>query len=164
LKPCKGGIESEEIFIAQSLSSILIHLVFSTKHREPLITHAIEFELYAYLSGIFNNCKSPSLLINGMPDHVHALFKLHRTYTLSDVVEEVKRSSSKWIKSKGRELNSFQWQAGYGAFSIGQSNLASVKRYIAEQKEHHKERNFKDEFRALLKKYEVEYDERYTWD
>ncbi|MCP9496073.1 MAG: IS200/IS605 family transposase [Pyrinomonadaceae bacterium MAG19_C2-C3] len=150
--------------MSQSLSSILIHLVFSTKHREPFIKPEIEPELHAYLSAVFRECQSPSLLIGGTSDHVHALFVLHRTWTIADVVEEAKKSSSKWIKTKGDALHSFQWQAGYGAFSIGESSVGAVKRYIATQKEHHRQRTFQDEYRMLLQKYRIDYDERYVWE
>lgn len=150
--------------MAQSLSSILIHLVFSTKDREPFITTEIEPELHAYMATIFQGCKSPSLLVGGTRDHIHALFVLSRTWTLADVVEEVKTNSSKWIKSKGQAYRQFHWQSGYGAFSIGQSQAQRVKAYITNQKEHHRRRTFQDELRALLKKYAVEYDKRYVWD
>ena len=150
--------------MAQSLSSILIHLIFSTKQREPFIKPEIEPELHAYLAAVFHECKSPSLLVGGAEDHIHALFTLSRTASIADVAQEVKKSSSKWIKTKGRELRNFQWQAGYGAFSIGQSNVKAVRKYIANQKEHHSHRTFQDEYRALLKKYNVQYDERYVWD
>ena len=150
--------------MAQSLASILVHLVFSTKHREPLIKPAVETNLHAYLSVVFRECKSPSLIVNGMPDHVHALFSLHRTWAVADVVEEVKKRSSKWMKTNGSEYQHFQWQGGYGAFSVSQSAAQEVKNYIANQKHHHAKMTFQDEFRALLKKYEVEYDERYVWD
>lgn len=123
--------------MAQSLSSILVHLVFSTKYRESLIKSEIESELYSYLHGIFRGCKCPSLIIGGTSDHIHSLFSLNRTWAVSDLVEEVKKSSSKWMKAQGKEFRSFQWQAGYGAFSIGQSGIAQVKRYITNQKTHH---------------------------
>jgi REP element-mobilizing transposase RayT len=103
-------------------------------------------------------------LTGGVKDHVHALFSLHRTWSVSDITEEVKKSSSKWIKTKGQEWRNFQWQAGYGAFSVSQSGVAKVKRYIANQKAHHAQQSFQNEFRGLLRKYEVEYDERYVWD
>jgi len=150
--------------MAQSLSSILIHLVFSTKNREPFITPEIEPELHAYMVTIFQGCKSPSLLVGGTRDHIHALFVLSRTWALADIVEEVKTNSSKWIKTQGREFHQFHWQSGYGAFSIGQSQVQQVKTYIVNQKEHHRRRSFQDELRALLKKYEMVYDERYVWD
>src|SRR6266849_4131334 len=118
----------------QSLSSILIHLVFSTKHREPFITPAIETELHPYMATIFRELKSPSLCIDGTADHLHVLFSLARVVTIADLVEEVKTESSKWIKTKGREFRNFHWQKGYGAFSIGQSNVASLKRYILDRR------------------------------
>lgn len=148
----------------QSLSSILIHLVFSMTLREPFINCDIEPELHAYLSIVFRECNSPSLLIGGTTDHIHALFALHRTWTVADVVKEIKKSSSKWIKTKGGEFRGFQWQAGYGAFSIGASNITALKRYIATQKEHHRRQTFQDEYRVLLKRYGIDYDEQYVWD
>ena len=147
-----------------SLSSILIHLIFSTKNREPLLTPEIETELYPYLASIFNAMKSPALIINGTSDHLHTLFSLSRVVTIADIVEEVKTESSKWIKTKGREFRNFHWQSGYGAFSIGQSQAPTVKRYIARQKEHHRRVTFQDEYRKFLKAYDIEYDERYVWD
>jgi REP element-mobilizing transposase RayT len=148
----------------QSLSSILIHLVFSTKHREPYITSEIEPELHAYLAAVFHECHSPALAVNGTANHIHALFKLARTVAVAEVVEEVKKRSSKWAKTKGDLYRNFQWQTGYGAFSIGQSNVTALKNYIAEQKEHHRHKPFEEEYRSFLKKYGVEYDERYVWD
>src|SRR5688572_903725 len=112
--------------MSQSLSSILIHLVFSTKNREPFITPAIESELHPYMAKIFRELKSPSLAIDGTSDHVHMLFSLSRIITVADLVEELKTNTSKWIKTKGREFKHFHWQRGYGAFSIGQSNVMSL--------------------------------------
>ena len=148
----------------QSLSSILIHLIFSTKNRERFLTSEIDAELYPYLASIFKAMKSPALIINGTSDHVHTLFSLSRVVTIASLVEEVKTESSKWIKTKGREFRNFHWQSGYGAFSIGQSQLPTVKRYISRQKEHHRRVSFQDEYRNFLKLYEVDYDERYVWD
>jgi REP element-mobilizing transposase RayT len=148
----------------QSLSSILIHLVFSTKNRAPYISREIEPELHAYLAAVFRECHSPALAVNGTANHVHALFALSRTITVAEMVEEVKKRSSKWVKTKGDSHHNFQWQAGYGAFSIGQSNVAALKRYIAEQKEHHRRRTFEEEYRNFLAKYGVAFDERYVWD
>jgi putative transposase len=148
----------------QSLSAILIHLVFSTKNREPFITPAIETELHPYLAKIFRELKSPSLTINGASDHVHILFSLGRVIKVADLVEEVKTESSKWIKTKGREFRNFHWQRGYGALSIGQSNVVALKRYISNQKQHHRGITFQDEYRKFLKSYRIEYDERYVWD
>ncbi len=148
----------------QSLSSILIHLIFSTKHREAFITPEIESELHPYMATIFRGLKSPALAIDGTSDHIHTLFALSRVVTIADLVEEVKTESSKWIKRKGPEFKNFHWQNGYGAFSIGQSQAADVKRYIQSQKQHHRRATFQEEFRKFLKSYQIEYDERYVWD
>jgi putative transposase len=148
----------------QSLASILIHLVFSTKNREPFITPAIESELHPYMAKIFRALKSPSLAIDGTTDHVHMLFTLSRVITVAELVEEIKTESSKWIKTKGPGFRNFHWQAGYGAFSIGQSNVAALKRYIHNQKQHHRRVTFQDELRTFFKRYQIPYDERYVWD
>jgi putative transposase len=148
----------------QSLSSILVHLIFSTKNREPFISLAIEPELHPYMATIFREHNSPSLIIDGTSDHLHMLFAVSRTITVADLVEEVKTGSSKWIKTKGREFKNFHWQKGYGAFSVAQSNVEVVKRYIQNQKQHHRRVTFQDEYRQFLKRYQVEFDERYVWD
>jgi putative transposase len=150
--------------VPQSLSSILVHLVFSTKNREPFITSAIETELHPYMAKVFRELKCPSLPIDGTSDHVHILFSLGRVIKVADLVEEVKTESSKWIKTKGREFRNFHWQRGYGAFSIGQSNVEALKRYIRGQRQHHRRVTFQDEYRKFLKSYCIEYDERYVWD
>jgi REP element-mobilizing transposase RayT len=116
------------------------------------------------MAKIFRSLKSPSLTIDGTSDHVHILFSLSRVITIADLVEEVKKNSSKWIKTEGPEFRNFHWQSGYGAFSIGQSQVPTLKRYIAQQKVHHQRVTFQDEYRKFLKKYGVEYDERYVWD
>jgi putative transposase len=148
----------------QSLSSILIHLIFSTKNREPFLTCEIDAELYPYMASIFKAMKSPALIINGTSDHIHTLFSLSRVVTIASLVEEVKTESSKWIKTKGKQFRNFHWQSGYGAFSIGQSQVPTVRRYITRQKEHHRRVSFQDEYRKFLNVYGVEYDERYVWD
>jgi putative transposase len=148
----------------QSLSCILVHLIFSTKNRHPCLVPEIEPELHPYLATVFRVCESSALSIDGTPDHVHCLFRLARTQRICDVVEEVKKRSSKWIKTKGPSFKEFEWQRGYGAFSIGQSSVEAVKKYIKGQKEHHRVRTFQDEFRLFLKKYGIQYDERYVWD
>jgi REP-associated tyrosine transposase len=150
--------------MAQSLSSILIHLVFSTKNREPFITPEIEAELHPYMATIFRELKSPSLAIDGTSDHIHILFSLARVVTVADIVEEVKTSTSKWVKTKGREFRNFHWQRGYGAFSIGQSNVSLLKRYLENQKEHHRHVTFQDEYRKFLAAYGIDFDERYIWE
>ena len=122
----------------QSLSSILIHLIFSTKNRESFLTPEIDSELYPYMASVFKAMKSPALIINGTTDHLHTLLTLSRVVTIADLVEEVKTETSKWIKTKGREFRNFYWQSSYGAFSIAQSQVPSVKRYVERQKEHHR--------------------------
>ena len=148
----------------QSLSSVLVDLIFSTKNREPFITAQIETELHPYMASVFRELKSPALALDGTTDHIHALCALSRTITIANLIEEVKTSSSKWIKTKGREFGNFQWQRGYGAFSIGQSQVEVVKRYIRNQKQHHRRPTFEEEYRQFLKRYRVKYDERYVWD
>jgi len=148
----------------QSLANVLVHLIFSTKHRERLIRPEIEEELFAYLASVCRACGCPAQKIGGTDDHVHVACSLSRTITLSKLLEEIKKRSSKWIKTKGACYARFSWQGGYGAFSIGQSQLPSVRRYIAEQREHHRHRTFQEEFREFLEKYQIKYDERYVWD
>src|SRR4051794_3410685 len=124
----------------QSLSKVLVHLVFSTKLREPCIHREIRSRLHAYLVGILGDLKCPSLQTGGMLDHVHLLFAQSRTMALSDIVEEIKTSSSRWMKVEG--VRKFQWQAGYGAFSIGESQAPRVIEYIQDQEQHHRKMTF----------------------
>ena len=148
----------------QSLSKVYLHAVFSTKFRKELIDPGIENELYAYMAKILRECDSPSLIINGTRNHIHILFAQSRKVTICKIIEDVKKSSSKWIKIKGPEYRDFYWQGGYGIFSVGWSSLEIVRKYIANQKQHHQQRSFENEYIQLLTKYNVEYDERYVWD
>lgn len=141
-----------------------MHLVYSTKHREPLIPKTHQDALFAYQVGIFKEWESPALVIGGVEDHVHALFALSKNYPLKKLVEEVKKGSSKWMKSDGPRVQQFSWQAGYAAFSVSQSNVGTVQRYIERQEQHHRKMTFQDELRALCKRHEIEFDERYVWD
>jgi len=150
--------------MAQSLAKVIVHITFSTKDRRPLISPDIREELNAYISGILKKVDSPSIQVNCVADHAHILCRLSRTHALADVVEQVKKGSSAWIKTKGDAFRVFYWQPGYGAFSVSQSNVAAVRQYILGQEERHRKVSFKDEFRALLKRHEVEYDEQYVWD
>jgi REP element-mobilizing transposase RayT len=147
----------------QSLAKILVHIVFSTKQRKRLIARSIREELHAYLVGVLRNHDSPALLINSVGDHVHILFRLSRNHAVKTIVEEVKKSSSKWIKTKGEAFRAFYWQNGYGAFSVSPSKADSVKRYIANQEERHRTMSFQEEFRKILEKHGIEFDERYVW-
>ena len=151
--------------MSQSLSKIWTHLIFSTKGRYPFLSdETIRRDLHAYLASILkaNNC--PTLIVGGVWDHVHSLFVLSKNLSIADIVYEIKRSSSKWVKRQAANLRKFYWQAGYGAFSVSQSHVEQVERYIRNQEKHHRKKTFQDEFREFLRKYEVEYDERYVWD
>ncbi|OHB80495.1 MAG: transposase [Planctomycetes bacterium RBG_16_64_12] len=148
----------------QSLADVLVHLIFSTKNRAQLIQPEIEDELYRYLASVCRGCGCAAHQIGGTEEHVHVACSLSRTITLSKLLEEIKKRSSKWIKTKGSRYASFAWQNGYGAFSIGRSQLPALERYIARQHEHHRHKTFQEEFREFLQKYQIEYDERYVWD
>ena len=150
--------------MSQSLVKNLIHLVFSTKHRAPMISSTVRVPLHKYMAGILENCQSTALLTNSVADHVHTLFSLSKNWALKDVVEELKKGSSKWMKTQGDSFAEFYWQAGYGAFSVSESAVPRVKRYIAAQEEHHCRVTFQDEFRELCRRHGVALDERYVWD
>ncbi len=148
----------------QSLAKIYIHLVFSTKNREPFLTDDVRDDLHAYMAATLNNVQCPVVLMNSIEDHIHILFRLSRTITISLAVEEVKKLSSKWLKTQSAALQSFAWQNGYGAFSVSESNVLAVCEYLANQREHHRTNTFQDEYRAMLKRHGIQYDERYVWD
>ena len=148
----------------QSLARLHIHLVFSTKNREPLISDTVRSALHAYMATVLKNLGCAPVLINSVEDHVHILFELARTVSVSGAVEEVKKSSSKWIKTQGNEFAGFAWQAGYGAFAVSESNVPSVRDYIARQQEHHHRKSFEEEYRAFLERHGVAFDERYVWN
>lgn len=149
----------------QSLSNIYIHIVFSTKSRNDFLHDKdIRNEMHAYLASVLIKYDSPPVIVGGVDDHVHVLCNLSRSNALAKVIGETKRNSSKWIKRKGDEFSDFQWQNGYGAFSVSRSKLEETRLYIINQKQHHKKMTFQDEFRALLKKQAIEFDERYVWD
>ncbi|MFN0138007.1 MAG: IS200/IS605 family transposase [Phycisphaerae bacterium] len=150
--------------MASTLTRILLHVTFSTKQRAALIPAQTEPDLYAYIGGICRRMESPLLAINGTADHVHMLVSLAKTVALSDLMLHVKRDSSKWMKEKHAVLAGFGWQDGYFGFSIGESGVAKLREYIAGQKEHHKRVDFKDEVRTFLRRYGIEWDERYIWD
>lgn len=148
----------------QSLANLYIHLIFSTKERIPHLAKELRPELHAYMATVLANLNSPAVIINSVEDHAHILFNMGRTVTLAQVVEDVKKSSSKWIKTQSRRLDKFSWQAGYGGFSVSASNVSKVTTYIQNQEEHHRAKTFQDEFRTFLKKHKIDYDERYVWE
>ena len=150
--------------MSQSLVRNYIHLVFSTKHRQPFIDKAIEDELHRYISGICAGMDCQPIQTGGTSDHVHTLFLLNKKLTLVKAVEQIKSHSSSWVKTKGDAYTDFYWQSGYGAFSVNPYEVDKVIDYIIHQREHHAKVTFQDEFRAFLKKYRIDYDERYVWD
>ena len=149
----------------QSLSTVYIHLVFSTKERHLAFQDpALRTELHAYLGGISKSLDCPPVMVGGVADHVHLLCLFGRTITLANWVKELKRVSNLWLQEKGPAWELFGWQSGYGCFSVSQSNVPKVTAYIAGQEAHHRSFSFQDEFRVLLRKHNIEWDERYVWD
>jgi len=149
----------------QSLANVLIHLVFSTKNRHPFLRRReLRDVMTGYLIGTLENLKCPSLQVGVVEDHAHILCQLHRTMAVAKLVEELKTSSSVRIKEEGAGLRDFHWQNGYGVFSVSQSNAPQVKQYVANQEEHHRQMTFQDEYRAMLERHGIEFDERYVWD
>lgn len=147
----------------QSLVKLIVHVVFSTKDRVRMITPEIEPRLFGYISGIIENNGAKMIIAGGDADHIHILISIGRV-DLADLIGDIKRETSKWMKQQDRSLEKFFWQRGYGAFSIGQSQVPAAKRYIDSQKEHHTKQTFQNEFRELCRKYEVDLDERFCWD
>jgi len=148
----------------QSLTQLYVHIVFSTKKHIPYLRRSIRKELFSYLGGILNNLECIPIKIGGYDDHVHILCRMSKKITLIKLLEEVKKSSSKWIKSKGDEFKDFHWQDGYGAFTVNPSGVDRLQSYIENQEEHHKWKKFRKEYLAFLKSNNAEYDERYLWD
>jgi putative transposase len=149
----------------QSLAKLWVHLIFSTKDRYPFLSDkSLRKDMHAYLATVLRSHECETLTVGGVEDHVHALFALSRNYSIAEIVKEIKRTSSRWVKEKSPAQKKFSWQAGYGAFSVSQSHLEQVVHYIERQEEHHRGVTFQDEYRTFLKKYCVEYNERYVWD
>lgn len=149
----------------QSLSAVYIHLVFSTKDRRPFLRDkTLRESLHGQLGAISRTLDCPPLLVGGVEDHIHLLARFGRTLAQAEWVKELKRVSNLWIQQQARGYDDFQWQGGYADFSVSQSNLDPVEHYIATQEEHHRKTTFQDELRALLRKHEIEWDERYVWD
>lgn len=150
--------------MGQSLVKNYIHIIFSTKLRAPLILESIENELYSYIGGICKQLECYTVKLGGYIDHIHILCMLSKKIPLMKLLEEIKAHSSKWIKTKDDTLKKFYWQNGYGAFSVNPYEVDKVIAYIENQKEHHRKKTFQEEYRAFLKKYNVEFDEKYVWD
>jgi REP element-mobilizing transposase RayT len=148
----------------QSFARIVIHLIFSTKGRQSLLKEHVHVSLHSYMATVLKNFNCPPILINSVEDHAHLLIEMARTVSVSAVVEEVKTTSSRWIKTQGPEFAKFAWQSGYGAFSVSESGVDAVRDYIANQREHHRRYSFQEEYRAFMKKHGIEFDEKYGWD
>lgn len=150
--------------MSQSLAKIYVHVAFSTKHREPCMDELWRDELFHILGGTANNLGCQSMIVGGVADHVHLLFQLGRTITLADAISKIKSTSSAWVNQHQKPQLPFHWQGGYAAFSISQSNVEAVREYIRHQPERHATQTFQDELREWLKRYELEWDEKYMWD
>ncbi len=149
----------------QSLVQIYVHIVYSTKHRTPFLKdNDLRGRTHRYLAGICKNLKCPALIVGGAEDHVHILCRFGKTVEVADLIRDMKRDCSKWVKTEQSRLGGFHWQRGYGAFSISPSHVDALKKYIADQEEHHRRETFQDEFRRLCQKYGLKLDERYVWD
>jgi REP element-mobilizing transposase RayT len=151
--------------MGQSLSQLYVHLTFGTKGRCLWINSTIEKRVHAYMAGTLQQYESPALIINSVPDHVHILFRLSKNFALARIVEEVKKQSSKWIKTIEGGTRQFKWQIGYGAFSVSSSTVETVKRYIENQREHHGYQTYQEEIEQFVKEYDIiEYDPKYFWE
>jgi REP element-mobilizing transposase RayT len=150
--------------MSQSLAKVYLHAVFSTKNREPLLDTNWREELFSVLGGAANNLGCQSMVVGGVADHAHMLFQLGRTISISDAIGKIKSTSSLWINQTRGLSTPFHWQSGYAVFSVSQSNVESVREYIQRQPKHHEKQLFQDELREWLRRYEIEWDERYLWD
>ena len=148
----------------QSLSYLLTHIVFSIKDRTPVLDATVRPAMHGYLATVARNVDCECFRVGGVADHVHLAVRLSRTLTMAKLIEELKTSSSKWLKTQSPALAAFAWQRGYGAFSVGPSDLNALLHYIDTQEEHHRTRTFQDEYRDFLTKYGIDHDERYLWD
>jgi putative transposase len=150
--------------MSQSLAKVYLHVVFSTKNRAPLLTDGWREELFQVVGGSANNLGCQSLIVGGVCDHLHQLLILGRTISIADAVGKIKSTSSLWVNQSRGLPAPFHWQGGYAVFSVSQSNVEAVREYIRQQPEHHKQQNFQDELRQWLRRYEIQWDERYVWD
>lgn len=150
--------------MASTLTNLLYHLVFSTKHRDPIITPDLRDPLYAYIGGIIRSEGGILLEAGGMPDHIHLVTKFKPDTSVSDMVQVFKAKSSKWVNEMPGRSTRFAWQTGFGGFTVSESQLPTVRRYVQTQEEHHRKVTFQEEYLALLKRHRIEYDERYVFD
>jgi REP element-mobilizing transposase RayT len=150
--------------MASTFTNLLFHVIFSTKFRKPLVEDSVREELYCYIGGIIREQRGSLLEIGGMPDHVHILARLSPTIAISDVLKLIKANSSKWMNERGGRWKRFQWQTGYAAFSVSESRVADLRRYIQGQAEHHRTKTFREEYVAFLKKHKIDFEERYAFE
>lgn len=148
----------------QSLSNILLHLIFSTKDRQPWLETVIREKNHAFLAGAVRQCGCEAYRVGGVADHVHLAIGLSRILAVADLVKEIKTASNKWLKAQDDSFQKFSWQNGYGIFSVGMSQKETLLHYIDAQEEHHRTQSFQEEYRVFLNKYAIEFDERYVWD
>ncbi len=148
----------------QSLSKVVLHIVFSTKNREPWLDSGVRPRMHAYLATICRDLSADVVHVGGVSDHVHIVTTLPRTLSHAQFIEQIKKTSSKWIKEVDARYRGFFWQRGYAAFSVSPSQLEAVMQYVEAQQEHDRNRTFQEEYRALLCKHGVDFDERYVWD
>jgi putative transposase len=148
----------------QSLSKVIIHIIFSTKDRKPWLDRDVRPRMHAYVATICRDLNADPFLVGRVADHLHVVTTLPRTLAQADFVEAMKKTSSKWIKALDPKYRGFYWQRGYGAFSVSPSQLQAVLEYVESQEEHHRTRSFQEEYRDFLSKYGVAFDERYVWD
>jgi REP-associated tyrosine transposase len=149
--------------MANTYTALHYHIVFSTKNRQPLLNAEVEQRVWAYLGGVARKHKMTALQVGGAEDHIHALVRAQATHAPSQIAQWLKGDSSKWIHEEFPQLSKFAWQDGYGAFTVSKSHLPDIIRYIQSQREHHRKRTFQEEYLELLRKHEIEYDERYVW-
>jgi putative transposase len=155
---------SDHCKMPQSLSKVIIHIIFSTKDREPWLEREVRSRMHGYVATICSDLNAEAFLVGGVADHLHVVTTLPRTLSQADLVEAMKKTSSKWIKSLDPKYRGFYWQRGYGAFSVSPSQLGAVLKYVEGQEAHHRTRSFQEEYREFLRKYDVTFDERYVWD
>ena len=148
----------------QSFTTLYAHLVFSTKNRQPFLDDEVRPRVHGYLATIVRSIDSPYVVVGGVADHVHLLFDMGKMHAPVEFVERVKRESSKFVKTLGPKYGRFYWQRGYGMFSVSPTHVADAEEYVRDQQEHHRTRTFQEEFRQLLERCAIKYDERYVWD
>ena len=150
--------------MSQSLTKIYAHLIFSTKNRQHWLDDDIRPRVHGYLASVIRELESPWVVVGGVDDHVHILFDIGKKTAPVKFVEQVKRESSKFVKTLGTKYGRFYWQRGYGMFSVSPKDRDEAEHYVRNQEEHHRTRSFQDEYRAILSKYDIEFDEQYVWD